>query len=140
MKKMGVKMAIDNIIYAYIVKEEVVQPNYTIIEEGAQGDWLFVVLEGKVKVKKRTQKGVITLYTLGEGAIVGGTGLLIKKQLVRSVSIISEGVVKLGILDKERLEREYQSLSPQLQSLIKIMAVRLKETTDKVSLLAAELH
>jgi CRP-like cAMP-binding protein len=137
---MGISMTIDNIIYAYIVKEEVVQPNSTIIEEGAQGDWLFVLLEGKVKVKKHTQKGVITLYTLGEGAIVGETGLVMKKKHVRAVSIVSEGVVKLGILDKERLEKEYELLSPQLQSLIKTMVLRLKETTDKVSLLAAEMH
>jgi len=45
-------------------------------------------------------------------------------------------VVKLGILDKERLESEYESLSPQLKSLIKTLALRLKETTKKASLLA----
>jgi len=131
-------MAIDSIIYGYVVKEDVVQPNVTIVKEGAKGDWVYVVLEGKVKVKKRTPKGLITLYTLGEGAIVGETSFLLKTQQLRSVSIISEGVVKLGTLDKERLEKEYESLSPQLKSLIKTMVLRLKETTEKASLLAAE--
>jgi len=51
-------MPIDSIIYAYIVKEDVVEPNVTIIEEGAKGDWLYVVLEGKVKrLKSAPQKG-----------------------------------------------------------------------------------
>jgi len=130
-------MTIDNIIYAYIAKEEVVQPNFTIIEEGAKGDWLFVVLEGKVKVKKRTPKGLGTIDTLREGAIVGEIPFLLKTHQLRTASVISEGVVKLGILDKERLEKEYELLSPQLKSLIKTLVLRLKDTTKKASLLAA---
>jgi len=129
-------MAIDSIIYAYIVKEEVVQPNFTIIEEGAKGDWFFVVLEGKVKVKKHTPKGLLTIDTLGEGAIIGEIPFLLKTNQLRTASVISEGVVKLGILDKERLEKEYESLSPQLKSLFKTLVLRLKETTKKASILA----
>ncbi len=130
-------MAIDGIIYAYIVKEEVVQPNFTIIEEGAKGDWLFVVLEGKVKVKKRTPERLVTIDILGEGAIIGEIPFLLKTQQLRTASVISEGVVKLGILDKERLEKEYELLSPQLKSLINTLVLRLRETTKKASLLAA---
>jgi CRP/FNR family cyclic AMP-dependent transcriptional regulator len=131
-------MAIESIIYAYIVKEDVVQPNVTIIEEGAKGDWLFIVLEGKVKIKKRTPKKLVTIDTLGEGAIVGEIPFLLKTYQLRTASVVSEGVVKLGILDKERLEREYELLSPQLKSLIKTLVLRLKETTKKASVLAAE--
>jgi len=131
-------MAIDSIIYVYVVKEEVIQPNVSIIEEGAKGDWLFVVLKGKVKVKKRIQKRLVTIDTLGEGAIVGEIPFLLKTQdKLRTASVVSEGVVKLGILDKERLEKEYELLSPQLKSLIKTLVLRLKETTKKASLLAA---
>ena len=129
-------MAIDSIIYAYIVKEEVIPPNFTIIEEGAKGDWFFVVLEGKVKVMKSTPKGLLTIDTLGEGAIIGEIPFLLKTNQLRTASVISEGEVKLGILDKERLEKEYESLSPQLKSLFKTLVLRLKETTKKASILA----
>lgn len=131
-------MTIDSIIYVYVVKEEVVQPNVTIIEEGTKGDWLFVVLEGKVKIKKRTPQKLVTIDTLGEGAIVGEIPFLLKTQhKLRTASVVSEGVVKLGILDKERLEKEYELLSPQLKGLIKTLVLRLKETTKKTTLLAA---
>ena len=130
-------MATDSIIYAYIVKEEVIQPNVTILGEGAKGDWLFVVLEGKVKVKKLTPKRLITIDTLSQGAIIGEMPFLLKTDQLRSASVLSEGVVKLGILDKERLEKEYESLSPQLKGLIKTLVLRVKETTKKASLLAA---
>ena len=129
-------MAIDSIIYAYIVKEEVIQPNVTILAEGAKGDWLFVVLEGKVKIKKRTPQRLVTIDTPGEGAIVGEMPFLLKTHQLRSASVLSEGVVKLGILDKERLEKEYESLSPQLKSLFKTLVLRLKETTKKASIVA----
>ena len=129
-------MAVDSIIYGYIVKEEVVQPDFTIIEEGAKGDWVYVVLKGRVKVKKRTPKGTVTIDTLGEGAIIGEIPFLLKTHQLRTASVIAEGVVKLGILDKERLEKEYELLSPQLKSLIRTLVLRLKETTKKASLIA----
>ncbi len=130
------KMAVDSIIYGYIVKEEIVQPDFTIIEEGAKGDWVYVVLKGRVKVKKRTPKGTVTIDTLGEGAIIGEIPFLLKTHQLRTASVIAEGVVKLGILDKERLEKEYELLSPQLKSLIRTLVLRLKETTKKASLIA----
>ncbi|RLB28713.1 MAG: hypothetical protein DRG66_03155 [Deltaproteobacteria bacterium] len=129
-------MAVDSIIYGYIVKEEIVQPDFTIIEEGAKGDWVYVVLKGRVKVKKRTPKGTVTIDTLGEGAIIGEIPFLLKIHQLRTASVIAEGVVKLGILDKERLEKEYELLSPQLKSLIRTLVLRLKETTKKASLIA----
>jgi hypothetical protein len=61
----------------------------------------------------------------------------LKTQQLRTAFVISEGVVRLGILDKERLGKEYELLSPKLKSLIKTLALRLKETTKKASLLAA---
>ena len=131
-------MAIENVIYSYIVKEEIVQPNVTIIKEGAKGDWMYIVLKGKVKVKKHTPKGLVTIDTLGEGAIIGEIPFLLKTVKLRTASVISEGVVKIGTLDKERLEKDYESLSPKLKSLIKTLVMRLKLTTQKASLLAAE--
>jgi CRP-like cAMP-binding protein len=131
-------MAIDSIIYRYIVKEEISKPNSTIIEENKRGDWLYVVLEGKVKIKKRTKKGLVTIDTLGEGAIVGEMVLLLKTRGLRTASVIADGVVKLGVLDKELLEKEYELLSPQLKSLIRTLVLRLEETTTKASLLVSE--
>jgi CRP-like cAMP-binding protein len=130
-------MAIDSIIYEYVVNEEIVQPNVTIIKEGAKGDWLFIVLEGKVKVKKRIPKGLVTVDTLGEGSIIGEVPFLLGTNQLRTASVISESVVKLGLLDKERLEKEYGVLSPQLRGLIKALVLRLEEATKEASLLAA---
>ena len=129
-------MVLDSFIYGYIAKEEVFRSQTLILEEGAKGDWVYVVLEGKVKVRKRTPKGMVTIDTLGEGDIVGEIPFLLKTHQFRTSSVIADGVAKLGILDKDRLEKEYELLSPQLKSLIKTLVLRLEETTKKVSLLA----
>jgi len=79
---------------------------------------------------------MITIDTLREGAVVGEMVMLKNSEGLRTASVVADGRVRLGILDKERLQREYELLSPQLRSLIKTLALRLEETTRKASLLA----
>jgi len=129
-------MALESFIYGYIVKEEVFPDQATIIEEGKYGDWVYIVMEGRVKTKKRTSKGMLTINTLGEGSVVGEIPFLKKTDRLRTASVVAEGQVKLGVIDKDRLEKEYEALSPQLKSLVRTMVLRLEETTKKASLLA----
>lgn len=129
-------MVLESFIYGYIVKEEFFPDQATIIEEGKYGDWVYVVMEGRVKTKKRTSKGMLTINTLGEGSVIGEIPFLKKTDRLRTASIVADGKVKLGVLDKDRLEKEYEALSPQLKSLCRTMVLRLEETTKKASLLA----
>ncbi len=131
-------MPIDSSIKEYIVREEIFEPGSTILQEGKGGDWIFILLEGRLKVKKRTGKGLITIDTLREGAIVGEMVMLKNSEGLRTASVVADGRVRLGILDKERLQREYESLSVQLRNLIKTLTLRLEETTRKASMLAIE--
>ena len=129
-------MTLESFIYGYIVKEELFPDQARIIEEGKYGDWVYVVMEGRVKTKKRTSKGMLTINTLGEGSVIGEIPFLKKTDRLRTASIVADGQVKLGVLDKDRLEKEYEALSPQLKSLCRTMVLRLEETTKKASLLA----
>jgi CRP-like cAMP-binding protein len=129
-------MQIDSVTFEYIVKEEIFESGSVIVEEGRRGDWIFILLEGRLKVKKKAGKGMITIDTLTEGAIVGEMVMLKNGEGLRTASVVADGSVKLGILDKERLQREYELLSPQLRSLITALTLRLEETTRKASLLA----
>jgi CRP-like cAMP-binding protein len=138
-------MALESFIYGYIIKEEVFSDRATIIEEGKYGDWVYIVVEGRVKIKKRTSKGVLTIRTskgvltintLGEGSVVGEVPFLKKTDRLRTATVIADGPVKLGVLDKDRLEKEYEALSPQLKSLMRTLVLRLEETTKKASVLA----
>ena len=59
----------DHLLLGYIASEETYEDRTVIIEEGSKGEWICVVLEGRVKVKKKTEKGKVTLDTLKEGDI-----------------------------------------------------------------------
>lgn len=129
---------INSIVYGYIVGEETHDSGSMIMEEGKRGDWVYVILEGKVRIKKRTPKGFVTIETLGPGGIIGEMVLLKEAGLLRTASIIADGAVKLGVLDRERLAIEYESLSLQLRTLIKTMVLKLEDVTRKASKMALE--
>jgi cAMP-dependent protein kinase regulator len=130
-------MAIDNSVYGYMVDEQDFPDKKVIIEENSIGDWVYIVLEGQVKVKKKTEKGMVTLATLGEGAVFGEMPLFLKRDKLRTATVQAHGPVKVGILDTSRLDKEFELLSPQLRGLIKTLARRFTETMDKISQVAA---
>lgn len=132
-------MAINGLVIGYIASEEVYPDKAVIIEEGSKGSWVYVILEGRVKVIKRTRKGVVTLDTLKEGDIFGEMVLLETGQEVRSASVVAtDGPIRLGVLDSQRLLKDYGTLSPQLRTLMRSLIRRLKEATDKVCNIVVE--
>ena len=64
-------MSIPSQLYVYIVSEEEHDDQAVIIEEGGYSNWAYIVLEGQVKVKKNTDKGLATIHTVKEGGIFG---------------------------------------------------------------------
>lgn len=131
-------MTIEQFIFAYIAKEEHYQDNDSIIKEGTSGDWVYLVLEGQVKVKKMTSKGLITIDALKEGDIFGEMILWHFKQGARTASVVADGPVKVGVLDTEALLKDYERLSPRLKNLMKSLIMRLEEATKKAVTLAVE--
>jgi CRP-like cAMP-binding protein len=131
-------MSIDEFIFAFVAKEESYRDNDYIIKEGASGDWVYLIIEGKVKVKKMTSKGLLTIDTLKEGEIFGEMILWQSGRGARTASVLADGPVKVGVLDTEALLREYEKLSPRLKDLMRSLIKRLNETTKKAVTLAVE--
>lgn len=131
-------MSIDDFTLAFVAKEEDYRNNDYIIKEGTSGDWVYLILEGKVKVKKMTSKGLITVDTLKVGEIFGEMILWQAGRGARTASIVADGPVKVGVLDTEALLKEYEKLSPRLKGLMKSLIKRLGETTQKAVTIAVE--
>jgi CRP-like cAMP-binding protein len=134
-------MAIDQLLYVYVLNEEDYPANSVIVREGSKGDWMYVILEGKVKVKKNTPKGMVTIGTLKEGDIIGEMALFdeVVADRTRTASAIADGgPVKVGLLDTNQLLKDFESVSPQLKGLTKTLVKRLSDTTQKAVKLAME--
>ncbi len=131
-------MAIEKFLYPYISQEEEYDKGTVIIREGRKGTWAYLVLDGTVKVKKKTSKGIVTIDKLSQGDIFGEMILWQTGEGTRTASVIAETDVKVGVLDTELFLKEYESISPRLKSLIGSLIQRLASTTQRVVRLAVE--
>jgi CRP-like cAMP-binding protein len=131
-------MNIDELMQSYIVDEKTYPDKALIIKEGTKDNKVFIILEGRAKIKKKTPGGMVTLDTFNEGEIFGEMVLLERSEGVRTASVIAaEGPVRVGILDPERLSRDYDTVSPQLKGLIRSLTIRLKEASERICSLVA---
>ena len=129
-------MEIDQLVQTYLSNEETYESGEIIIEEGTRGDWVYIILEGQVKVTKRSEAGIITIDTLKKGDVFGEMILFLKGQAERTASVTAtNGAVRVGALDLQRLLQDYESISPVLKSLISALIRRLKETNDRAAAL-----
>ncbi len=131
-------MSSEKDLYAYLATEEVYHDNEYIIKEGTSGDWVCLILEGKVKVKKMTSKGLVSIATLKEGDIFGEMVFLQTGGGTRTASVIADGTVKVGVLETEFLRRDYEMLSPRLKSVMDSLIKRLHQATERAVILSVE--
>jgi len=118
----------------YLSGEETYASGDIIIEQGSTVNSVYIVLEGRARVTKRTKAGIVTIDTLKPGAIFGEMALFGKLLGGRSASaIVADGPVRLGVLNSQLLRRDYEFLSPRLRLLIDTLIVKLEESSEKAA-------
>ena len=125
-------MPVQPTVHAYIATEEFYPNDSVIIEEGTVGDWVYVILEGSAKVRKKTPKGMVTIDTLNEGDMFGEMGFLEGGKRLRTASVIASGDVWVGVLDGEKLATDFNQIPANLRALIRSLVLKLRESTAKV--------
>ena len=116
--------------YMYVIDEEEFRDGERIVAEGAHGNWIWVILEGVVKITRETPNGPMTIARLGEGGTIGTITSLSWRGHFRSATATAVGNVQLGVLDSERLAEEYASLSSEFRELLLSLDARLIKITD----------
>lgn len=99
--------------------------------EGEQGEEMFILKSGKIKVLKQEGTKTIELATLGPGSVLGEMSLLIDMPRSATAQVL-EDVVALAI-NKAILEDTYSKIPPWLVSVIKEVVKRLRDTMKKNS-------
>ncbi len=116
--------------YMYIIDEEEFRDGERIVVEGAHGNWIWVILEGEVKITRQTSDGPMIIARLGEGSTIGTLRCLAWREHIRSATATAVGNVQLGVLDTEHLAEEYARLTSQFRELLLSMDARLGKITD----------
>ena len=47
--------------------------------------------------------------------------------------------MKVGVLDTDRVIKDYESLSPQMRTLLRALVTRLKDSTDQLANLVSRI-
>jgi CRP-like cAMP-binding protein len=126
-------MTVDSKVIGYMVSEERFSDKGVIIKEGSIGDWVYVILEGRVKIKKQTSIGLLTVATLSEGDFLGEMAMLKQSDSKRSASAVADGPVVLGVLDSVRLLQEWEAQPVRIKKLISNLIQNLEKTTQKAA-------
>jgi len=116
--------------YMYVIDEEEFRDRERIVVEGAHGNWIWVILEGEVKITRQTSNGPMIIARLGEGSTIGTIRCLAWREHIRSATATAVGNVQLGVLDTEHLSEEYARLTSQFRELLLSMDARLGKITD----------
>lgn len=114
-------------------------PGATIVREGAPGDRMFIIKQGKVEIKKReTSLGIdLTLASLDEGACFGEIALL--SEGPRTASVVAVVTTEVFVLIREdfaAILKEHPGIS---LSLNRIFARRIEEMNTRSGIGVASL-
>lgn len=117
--------------YMYLADEEAFRSGDRIIEQGRHGNWLWVVLEGGVKIVKSTPAGDVVISRVGSGAFVGNLSSLTRPDHPRSASAIAEGEALLGVIDTRQLTADLSGLSDPFLQVICSIEKRLAVVSNR---------
>ena len=119
--------------YSHVLEEEDFRDGERIVKEGGHGKWIWVILEGTATVTKETPTGPVTVARIGEGCFIGTITALTFMEYTRNASVTASGNIKLGLLDTDRLSREYIALSAEFRRLLFSIDERFRQVTKRVA-------
>ena len=103
----------------------------TIIEEGDEGSWAYVILSGKARVFKNTGSGEITLAVMDNGQVFGEMALI--EDRPRSASVTAETNLKLRVINREQFNELLRENPSRLIPIMKSLFERLRQSSDMLA-------
>ena len=118
--------------YMFVVDEEEFSQGQEIVKEKNHGNWIWVLVQGVVQIRKETPKGPLDIVRIAEGCFIGSLASFTVNGNVRSATTVAMEDVSLGVLDIQRLFTEFSGLSPAFRSLLLSLENRLRQVTDRI--------
>ncbi len=108
-------------------------PGEVLFREGEQGDQMFVLQSGRVRLTRRGRKGVQELATLGPGEFFGEMAILNNRPRTATAEVIE--TAKLLVLDSKTFETMLVKNAEIAVRMILRMAKRLDEANQRIEIL-----
>ncbi|HSH40941.1 MAG TPA: cyclic nucleotide-binding domain-containing protein [Arenicellales bacterium] len=102
----------------------------TIFEEGEQGDAMYVIMDGRVRIVRRGGREPVVLATLEPGAFFGEMAVVDRTPRTASAVAFTDSTVLA--IDGSRLEALLEQRPDLGARMIRTLVRRLKFTTNQV--------
>jgi CRP-like cAMP-binding protein len=106
-----------------------------IFHEGEEGDLMYVIQSGKVRVTKISENEETTLAVLGDGDILGEMALFDRKP--RSATAIAHGEARILSIDKKKLFSTVKRDPTTVFKIIESMSSRIRSIDERLSALSS---
>jgi len=114
-----------------ISTEETYQDGQIIFEEGNAGDWIYVIESGAVEIYKNINSEKIIIEIIGPGEVFGELAFLAR--IPRTATAKALGTTKVGVIDRDFLDEDYNNLSDSFRMILKSLVLRLSKATEKAA-------
>lgn len=100
-----------------------------LVEEGEQGDAAYIIVSGKVEIRKgRVGRNPQTLATRTRGDVIGEMALFDGKPHMASAVAVEETVV--NSMPRDEFNRRLEAMDPAMRGIMKLMVARVREMAD----------
>lgn len=113
----------------HIASEETYQDGQVIIQEGSSGDWIYVVVSGRVEISKTVGGKKYIIEMLDSGEVLGELGFL--GRITRTATARAVGETTVGIIDRAFLDQEFNKLSSDFRLILSAVVHRFKKMLDR---------
>ncbi len=117
----------------------VYRAKHIILEEGADSDYLYLILEGSVSVMLQDENDpdhMMVVSYLNPGDFFGEMGLFGAAEEVRSAMVVARTQCEVAEISYERFHQIRSQFPDILFAIAKQMGIRLRQTTRKLKDLA----
>jgi uncharacterized protein (TIGR02266 family) len=115
----------------HVASEETYQDGQLIAKEGGAGDWIYIVLSGRVELSKKVGQKTFVIETLKPGEIFGELGFFSSGE--RSTTAKAIGETKVGIIDRTSLDEELNRLSEGFRTVLMTTLDRYRNMVERAS-------
>ncbi len=116
--------------YMCVADEEDYAAGETIVKQGRHGNWIWVVLDGILEIRKETPGGQVPILRIGIGSFIGSIASFLTQGSVRASTVVAITDVQLGVLDSQRISRENALFSDSFKKIVKSLDKRYKQCAN----------
>lgn len=114
-----------------LVNEENYSDGQVIFRENSSGDWVYVVVSGRVEVSRTINNKKYVLEILKKGEVFGELAFLGNTKRTATATALGDTVI--GVVDRISMDEEFNKLSSDFRSILVTIVSRFKSMNDRIS-------